>query len=92
MIEDSALPIFANTMKDIYELGEFQVDDETVILSERTDWNTARGVVEIEICKDTYEKSSRFCPEKMNELFLSHNRPRIQCQHHSSPFSRFQDK
>ena len=88
----AALPIFANTIKDIYGLGEFQVDDETVILSERTDWNTARGVVEIEICKDTYEKSSRFCPEKMNELFLSHNRPRIQCKHHSSPFSRFQDK
>lgn len=88
----AALPIFANTMKAVYELGEFQVGDETVILSERADWTTSRGVVEIEICKDTYEKVTRFCPSYMKEIFLSNNRPRIQCQQHSSPFSRFQDK
>ena len=88
----AALPIFANTIRDIYELGEFQIGEKTVILSERTDWPTSRGVVEVEICKDTYEKATRFCPSKMNELFLSNNRPQIQCQQHSSPFSRFQDK
>ena len=88
----AALPIFANTIKDLYKLGEFQVGDETIILSERTDWTTSRGIVEVEICKETYEKATRFCTSKMKEIFLSSNRPRIQCQQHSSPFSRFQDK
>ena len=88
----AALPIFANTIKNIYELGEFQVGDETVLLSNKTDWPTPRGIVEVEICKDTYEKATRFCQSKMKEIFLSHNRPRIQCQQHSSPFSRFKDK
>jgi penicillin-binding protein 1A len=88
----AALPIFANTMKDIYTLGEFQIGDEPVLLSDRTDWTSPQGIVTTEICKDTYEKATRFCPNKMKEIFLSHNRPRLQCQQHSSPFSRFQNK
>ena len=79
-------------MRDIFELGEFQSGDETIILSDRIDWPTSRGIVEVEICKDTYEKATRFCPIKLQEIFLSENRPRQQCKHHSSPFSRFKDK
>ena len=89
---EAALPIFANTMRTIFELGEFQAGDETIILSERTDWPTSQGIVEVEICKDTYEKATRFCTSKMTEIFLLSNRPQIQCQQHSSPFSRFNDK
>ena len=50
----TALPIFANTIRDIYELGEFQAGDETIILSERTDWPTSQGIVEIG-CRSTIE-------------------------------------
>jgi len=89
---EAALPIFANTIRDIFELGEFQAGDETIILNERTDWPTSQGIVEVEICKDTYEKATRFCTSKIKEIFLLSNRPRIQCQQHSSPFSRFKDK
>jgi penicillin-binding protein 1A len=88
----AALPIFANTIRAIYELGEFQVGTESIILNERTDWPIPPGIAEVEICKNTYEIATRFCPGKMKEIFLSHNQPRIQCKQHSSPFSRFQDK
>jgi penicillin-binding protein 1A len=88
----AALPIFAKTIKNIYELGEFQSDDKNIILSKRTDWPDSPDVIRISVCKESYQKSTRFCTNSMEEIFLSHNRPRQQCQLHSSPFSRFKDK
>jgi penicillin-binding protein 1A len=88
---DAALPIFANTIREIYQIGEYQYMDESVLLNDRTDWPMSQGVVEVVICKDTHEKATRFCTET-KEIFLKDNRPRKQCQTHSSPFSRFQDK
>tara|TARA_B110000263_G_scaffold235528_1_gene234061 strand:+ start:778 stop:2973 length:2196 start_codon:yes stop_codon:yes gene_type:complete len=87
----AALPIFANTIRSIYEGGEFQSRGETVLLNKKADWSMSKGVIQVEICEDTYEKATRFCP-KMKEIFLKDNRPRQQCQKHSSPFSRFKDK
>jgi len=87
----AALPIFGNTIRKIYEVGEFQSRGETVLLNEKADWSRPQGAVEVEICQETYEKATRFCP-KMKEIFLKDNRPRQQCQKHSSPFSRFKDK
>ena len=88
---DAALPIFANTIKAIYQTGEYQYMGESVLLNDRSDWSMSQGVVEVAICKDTYEKATRFCPET-KEIFLKGNRPRQQCQTHASPFSRFKDK
>jgi hypothetical protein len=88
---DAALPIFANTIKAIYQTGEYQYMGESVLLNDRLDWPMSQGVVEVAICKDTYEKATRFCPET-KEIFLKGNRPRQQCQTHASPFSRFKDK
>jgi penicillin-binding protein 1A len=88
---DAALPIFANTMKAVYQTGEYQNIDGSVLLNDRAGWSISQGVVEIAICKETYEKSTRFCPET-KEIYLKENRPRQLCQKHSSPFSRFKDK
>ena len=88
---DAALPIFANTIKAIYQTGEYHYMGESVLLNDRADWPMSHGVVEIVICKDTYEKATQFCPET-KEIFLKNNRPRQQCQTHSGPFSRFKDK
>jgi len=88
---DAALPIFANTIKAIYQTGEYQYMGESVLLNDRSDWSMSQGVVEVAICKDTYEKATRFCPET-KEIFLKGNQPRQQCQTHASPFSRFKDK
>jgi penicillin-binding protein 1A len=87
----AALPIFGNTIRNIYAGGEFQSRGETVLLNAKVDWPMSQGVVEVEICEETYEKATRFCPT-MKEIFLKNNRPRQQCQKHSSPFSRFKDK
>ena len=87
----AALPIFANTIKNIYEIGEYQYKQETVLLNNHIDWPISKGIIEVVICEDTYEKATRFCPEK-TEIFLKRNRPRQQCQKHSSPFSRFKEK
>jgi len=87
----AALPIFANTIRKIYQTGEFQSIDETVLLNERSDWSMSQGVIEVVICKETFEKATRFCPER-KEIYLKNNRPRELCQKHLSPFSRFKDK
>ena len=64
---------------------------ESVLLNDRADWPMSQGVVEIAICKETFKKSTQFCPEA-KEIYLKENRPRQMCQKHSSPFSRFKDK
>jgi len=51
----------------------------------------SQGVIEVVICKETFEKATRFCPER-KEIYLKNNRPRELCQKHLSPFSRFKDK
>ena len=71
----AALPIFANTIKKIYQTGEYQYMNETVLLNEHVDWPMPQGVVEVSICKETYEKTTRFCPET-KEFFLKH-RPQL---------------
>ena len=52
----------------------------------------SKNVYKEEICKHTFEKATRYCPEKMKEIFLKENLPSVKCHKHISPFSRFQDK
>ena len=87
----AALPIFANAIKNIYELGEYQAKDETIYLNDRADWYKPENVKEIEICDETYEKATRFCKQK-KEIYLSSNYPKKECNKHLNPFSRFNDK
>ncbi|MDP6570074.1 MAG: PBP1A family penicillin-binding protein [Candidatus Marinimicrobia bacterium] len=87
----AALPIFGRTIKGIYDIGEYQSRGETVLLNNKADWSVPPGVVEMEICEESFEKATRFC-KTTKEIFLKENRPRRQCQIHSSPFSRFKDK
>jgi len=88
----AALPIFANTIKDIYKNGEFQVEEQTILLDKRYDWTTPKNIIEVELCKDTFQKSTRFCHNTIKEIFLNTNKPRSDCKQHSSPFSRFKNK
>ena len=88
----AALPIFANTIKDIYNLGEFDRGDETIILNNKKDWTISRNVTNKTICLDTFEKASIYCPETRKELYLPKTTPKFECKEHSSPFSRFPNK
>ena len=87
----AALPIFAKTIRKIYDVGELQSGRETILLNEKLDWPISKDIIELDICKETYEKATRFCPT-MKEMYIENNQPRTDCRKHSSPFSRFKDK
>ena len=87
----AALPIFAKTIRRVYNEGEFKSGAETILLNEKLDWTMPKNIVEVDICKETYEKATRFCPS-IKEIYIINNQPKDKCKNHSSPFSRFKDK
>ncbi len=87
----AALPIFAKTIRRVYGEGEFKSGQETILLNEKLDWTIPKNIVEVDICKETYEKATRFCP-LIKEIYIKNNQPKNKCKNHSSPFSRFKDK
>ncbi len=84
----AALPIFARAIRDIYKNGEFHYLNETIQLDKKADWYKPSGIVEVEICSQTYDKATRTCP-LTREIYLKDYRPRQSCQKHANPFSRF---
>ncbi len=87
----AALPIFARSIKDIYTTGEYKYLDSEILLDSKLDWDMPSGIIELDICKETHDKATRWC-ETEKSIFLNSNKPRESCQKHSSPFSRFKDK
>ncbi len=79
----AALPIWARAMKAIYDAKEIQP----------ADWSRPDGIVEVDICKDSYEKVSQWCPRdsRTKEIYLSNAQPTKICPIHSNPFTRFKD-
>ncbi|MBC8213617.1 MAG: PBP1A family penicillin-binding protein [Candidatus Marinimicrobia bacterium] len=80
----AALPIWAKAIKQIYAVKGYPEED----------WERPDGIVELEICTETYEKTTRWCPgdTRMTEIFMTDNQPKGACSKHQSPFSRFQDE
>ena len=80
----AALPIWAKAINQIYEVKEYPEED----------WEIPDGIVELEICTETYEKTTRWCPgdTRMTEIFIIQNQPKSLCSKHQSPFSRFRDE
>ena len=80
----AALPIWARAMREIYKILELP----------KADWTQPEGIERIEICTDSYELASQWCPtdSRKYEYFLSTAKPRRSCPEHSNPFNRFQDK
>jgi penicillin-binding protein 1A len=84
----AALPVFARAIRDIYKNGNFTFLNESVQLDDKADWQRPSGIVEVEICAETYEKATPTCPLS-REIYLKNHRPRQSCQKHANPFSRF---
>ena len=85
----AALPIWATTMKDIYNIGEFYINENELIkLEKNLNWNQPNGIVDFEICSETYKKPTDWCPVK-KEIYLKEYKPLRMCDKHSNPFSRF---
>jgi len=84
----AALPIFANTIKEVYDLDYYIRDGEKTILIDDLDWDPPNSIVKVNICSETYKKATQICSQK-KEIFLSKNQPVESCDLHSSPLSRF---
>ena len=85
----AALPIWAKTMKDIYADGDyFSGLKESTTLESHLNWSVPDGIVELEICSETFDTPSQWCT-RTREIFLKQFQPRISCRKHTSPFSRF---
>ncbi len=84
----AALPIFANTIKEIYDLKEYQFYNEKVKLDKKSDWEMPDGVIEKNICKETCCLSTEWC-DSYNEYFLEDNIPVDECEEFSNPLFRF---
>jgi len=84
----AALPIFAKTIKDVYDLEHYHVNGEKVILIDDMDWEKPKGVVTVSVCSETGKKSTDICSQK-KEIFLKNNQPIETCDKHATPLSRF---
>ena len=85
----AALPIWATTMKDIYDQGDYYINENRIIeLEKELDWSQPNGVVNFEICSETFNRPTEWCPIK-KEIYLKEYKPLRTCDKHSNPFSRF---
>ena len=79
----TALPIFAKTMKGIYDIGDYYLSGNRYELDPYNDsWDyIPEGVSKIKVCKDNNAeicKANKFCRESQSELFLQDFEP-IEC-------------
>ena len=75
----TALPIFAQTMNQIYELGSYYLDGNQYELDPFNDsWDyIPEGVSQIKVCKDNGQicKANKYCRQSYSELFLKDFEP-----------------
>ena len=79
----TALPIFAKTMKEIYEIGDYYLLGNRYELDPYNDsWEyIPDGVSKIKVCKDNSSEicvANKFCRQSYNELFLEDFEP-LEC-------------
>ena len=86
----AALPIFARTIKDIYDLNHIYVDQEKVTLIEDLDWKKPDGIVSLSVCSETSKIATDICSQK-TEIFSKRNQPIETCDKHATPLSRFKN-
>ena len=84
----AALPIFAKTIKDVYDLEYYHVNGEKTMLIDDMDWEKPKGVVTVSVCSETGKKPTDICSQK-KEIFLKNNQPIETCDKHATPLSRF---
>lgn len=74
----AALPIFANTVKGIYEKKGWEGEE----------WEMPEDVEELSICSETYDLPTRYCP-LTKEIFIKDYKPKNKCSQHKDAFDRF---
>ena len=85
----AALPIFANSIKKIYDQAkDYSYLNKRIILDDKLDWKVPPGIEKVSVCKQTYNLASDYCPQ-MKEIFRKNFKPREYCKKHQNPFKRF---
>lgn len=69
-----ALPVWARFMKRVHE--ELGLEEEGFVIPQ--------GVVQMEVCEDTYQVASIYCPKRYKELFVPGSEPKTPCAMHTS--------
>ena len=83
----AALPIFADAIKEIYNLGTFYSGTDLVYIDQNSDWKIPDGVVVEKVCTETYEKATRWCTS-VDEIYLDETKPSILCKNHSGALKK----
>ena len=90
---EAALPIFAKSIKKIYDFGEFSLgNDEVRKLDKNLDWiKPQEGIIKKKLCKKSMKLPNKYCKNKdglVNELFLENFIPNDICdiKTHSSRY------
>ena len=86
---NAALPIFANSIKEIYNKGSYQYLNQEVKLDVKKDWMKPEGIIEKNICKESCCLKTEWC-DSYKEYFNRDNVPQEKCND-SSPIFRFND-
>ena len=86
---NAALPIFANSIKEIYDKGEYKYLNQEVKLDVKKDWSKPDGIIQKNICKESCCLKTEWC-DSYKEYFNKDNVPQEQCND-SSPIFRFND-
>lgn len=68
----AALPIWAQFMKTLYDSLKLPVED----------FEKPEGVVEMEVCAETYKIAGKHCPNKEKEVFITKYAPTDSCDVH----------
>ena len=84
----AAMPIFANTIKEIYNLGNYYHLGKIVKINTKEDWEIPSGVIETNICEGTCCLGTDWC-DSYKEYFIESNIPNETCQEYSNPLFRF---
>ena len=83
----AALPIFADAIKEIYNLGTFYSGTDLVYIDQGLNWEMPDGVVFEKVCSETYEKATRWC-ESIDEIYLYGTKPISSCENHSGALKK----
>lgn len=83
----AALPIFADAIKEIYNLGTFYSGTDLVYIDQDLNWEIPDGVVFENVCSETYEKATRWC-ESIDEIYLDDTKPTNLCKNHSGALKK----
>ena len=83
----AALPIFADAIKEIYNLGTFYSGTDLVYIDQNSNWEMPDGVVVEKVCSETYEKATRWCTS-IDEIYLDETKPSSLCKNHSGALKK----